>query len=362
MSKKKIPGILSLIGLSMLAFSSCDKDESKPAKPVVIITEVGSHDAPEGKVTAGTKLHLEAEIIAEGLIARIDVEIHQEEDGNFEIEESYTDGKYIDVKNADFHEHIDIPADAPEGEYHLHLTVTDKTGQTTTAESELIIETPPVNISIESLTFGAGHDFPDNRIGYIDTAPVIEAVSINAENGIERIFAELHSEGETTAFELDTTYSYNGETELTDFHKHVSIPGNTPPGDYHLHFRVYDKTGKSLEKSLDVEIKETGIAISDLEIGDENEASASNIHAEFKVTTTSPLKSIRTRIYKAESPSVYLYNNTFTDEFTSNDMKEYTFHKHLAAPDATAGDYIIEFRINDNRGAYKDIKDKLIIK
>jgi uncharacterized membrane protein len=139
MKKNVNSAILFLTSLSMLALSSCEKDETIPAKPVITITEVGSHDAPESKVKAGDELHLEAEIVAEGSIARIDVEIHQEEGGGFEIEKSYTD-KYVGVKNVVFHEHIDIPTEAPAGEYHLHLTVTDKEGQSATAEAELTIE------------------------------------------------------------------------------------------------------------------------------------------------------------------------------------------------------------------------------
>jgi hypothetical protein len=84
----------------------------------------------------GDDMHLEADILAEGLISRIDVEIHQE-DGSFEIEKTYTEGKYIGVKNVEFHEHIDIPADAPLGEYHLHFTVTDREGQTSQAEAHI---------------------------------------------------------------------------------------------------------------------------------------------------------------------------------------------------------------------------------
>jgi hypothetical protein len=140
MIKKFIFGTMFLTGLSLLALTSCEKDETKetPAKPTVKITEVGSHDAPDGKVAAGDDLHLEAEIIAEGIIAEITVEIHQEEGGDFEIEQKFAAGsKYSGLKNADFHEHIDIPADAPVGEYHLHLTVTDREGQTATAEAEL---------------------------------------------------------------------------------------------------------------------------------------------------------------------------------------------------------------------------------
>ena len=47
------------------------------------------------------------------------------------------DGKYIGVRNTEFHEHINIPENAPLGEYHLHFVVTDNRGQQTIAESHI---------------------------------------------------------------------------------------------------------------------------------------------------------------------------------------------------------------------------------
>lgn len=134
--------ILTIAAVAALAFLSvsCKKDNA-PAKPVVTFTEVG-HDNSKHAMR-GDDIHLEADIVAEGLIKRIDVEIHKE-NGGFEIEKSYTEGKYIGVKNTEFHEHIDIPSDAPLGEYHLHFTVTDQQGQTTTAEAHIeVIEFDP---------------------------------------------------------------------------------------------------------------------------------------------------------------------------------------------------------------------------
>lgn len=127
--------ITLLFAALAFTFVSCNKDNSA-AKPTVNLTEVG-HDN-EKYAMRGDDLHLEADIVAEGLIKRIDVEIHQE-DGSFEIEEAYTTGKYIGVKNTTFHEHIDIPETAPLGEYHLHFTVTDQQGQTVTAETHIEI-------------------------------------------------------------------------------------------------------------------------------------------------------------------------------------------------------------------------------
>ena len=129
--------MMALITMVTLSFTSCDKDDDDvlPAKPSITLTEVG-HD--NGKhAHPGHDLHLEADLLAEGLIQRIDIEIHQEGGANKIVEQSYTTGKYIGVRNAEFHEHIDIPANAPLGEYHLHFTVTDKHGQQTTVEDHI---------------------------------------------------------------------------------------------------------------------------------------------------------------------------------------------------------------------------------
>lgn len=352
-------GVILLLSLCLGFFSSCDDDDDdKVAKPLINLHEVGSDDSKT--VMAGTDLHLDAEITADGIIKNIAIEIHQEEGGSFKIEKSYSGDKYA-VRNVHFHEHLDIPAEAPAGSYHLHLTVTDQLGQTAVAESELKIEAAPANIKIEGLIFGAGHDFPDNKIGYIGTAPVVEVALIEAESGVDKIYVELHGEGGDTPFELDTTFVMAGETKLEGFHKHISIPEDAPAGDYHLHLKVFDKNGKTLEKALHVELKEAGIEVSDLEIGHDNIASADNIHTEFKVVAADPLTSIRVRVYQADAPTVYFVNETLTDDFASGSVKEYTYHKHLKAMDATPGEYLVNIRINDSKGASKTIIQKITL-
>jgi uncharacterized membrane protein len=349
--------IISLMAAMAIAFSGCS-DENETEKPVISQLIIGIENNHQAYI--GSDLHVEAEIVAAGKIATVTVEIHSEGGSGDEIEAKYTD--YEGQNNATFHKHIEIPDDTRAGEYHFHLTVTDMEGNSTTVEEDVDIEAAPVNITIENLTFGSGHDTPGNNIGYIGTAPMIEAASITAEKGIDKVVVEMHSEN-ATEFEFDTLYAYAGETEITAFHKHINIPEDAPAGDYHVHFNVYDQSGGHLEKSIEVEIKETGIAVTDIEIGDNNSANASNIHTEFKVTAADPLKSIRLRIYKAETPTVYVFNETYTDDFAAGEVKSYTFHKHLNASSATpaAGNYVIEIRITDSKGAYKTIKDVLNI-
>jgi hypothetical protein len=129
--------LMALIAVFSTVLTSCgdDDDDKLPAKPVVTLTEVGHNNLHFAH--PGHDLHLEATIVAEGLIKSIDIEIHGEGDNKYEIKKSYTEGKYIGVRNTDFHEHIDISADIPNSDYHLHFTVTDMKGQQTTAESHI---------------------------------------------------------------------------------------------------------------------------------------------------------------------------------------------------------------------------------
>ncbi|WP_262246209.1 DUF4625 domain-containing protein [Parapedobacter soli] len=126
-----------LLGFTFFSWAACDKGGTPTVdKPLIESLEVG-HDN-DGIAHPGSDLHLDAAILAPGVIARITLSIHPEGETGWTFERVYTEG-YEGLKNADFHEHIDIPADAAEGEYHLHLTVVDKAGNTAETESHLDI-------------------------------------------------------------------------------------------------------------------------------------------------------------------------------------------------------------------------------
>jgi len=134
---------LASFALTIAALLSCSKDnEPKPEPPTIEWHEVGSGNSKTGY--PGDDLHLDAEIIAPGGIARITLEIHSDAPGGWSFEQVYT-GDYVGKKNAEFHRHIDIPSDAPLGDYHLHLSVTDQAGQTVEAEAELQLVEAPAN-------------------------------------------------------------------------------------------------------------------------------------------------------------------------------------------------------------------------
>lgn len=126
---------LALIFGSIALFTACSDDDPIPA-PTISNLEVG--DSNNRKATIGGELHLDAEIIAEGKIDKIKVDLHPESVSGDDIEAEYTG--YAGQKNADFHEDLAIPATAPAGEYHLDITVIDQEGNSTSAEADVIIE------------------------------------------------------------------------------------------------------------------------------------------------------------------------------------------------------------------------------
>lgn len=133
-----------------LFFTSCEKDDETNPKPVITLTELGYENSKIGY--AGTDLHIEAEIVAEGKIDKVTIEIHPEgeheeksssialHEGEWEVDSTFTE--FSGLKNTTFHKHIDIPVNAEVGHYHFHFIVTDMDGQQTTVEEELEIQQP----------------------------------------------------------------------------------------------------------------------------------------------------------------------------------------------------------------------------
>ena len=75
--------MLALLCVVSLGFTSCgddDDDDELPAMPVVTLTEVGHDNSKHAH--PGHDLHLEADVVAEGLIKSINIEIHQENGDN----------------------------------------------------------------------------------------------------------------------------------------------------------------------------------------------------------------------------------------------------------------------------------------
>ncbi|MCB0629984.1 MAG: DUF4625 domain-containing protein [Saprospiraceae bacterium] len=145
-----------------LFITSCEKDEVTTPKPEIDNFELGIGNSHIAYV--GSDLHIEVEVVAEGTISTIEVEIHKEDgSGGWEYNNVYTE--FSGLLNTTFHKHVDIPADAETGDYHFHFIVTDMAGRQTEVEEELEIavleddEAPSITISTspeDGQTFAAG--------------------------------------------------------------------------------------------------------------------------------------------------------------------------------------------------------------
>lgn len=245
--KQRILLAASLL-LSTITFvvSSCDSDgeQSGVAKPVVALAEVGSGNGKS--VVAGKDLHLESELEAEGLIGRIDLSIASADGTNAVLAASWTDGKYIGVRNATFHEHVDIPANTAAGDYELTLAVTDQKGQSTAVTSELKITVPADGAPKVALA-EVGKD--DGKTAAAGEELHLEA-DITAPLKIAGIEVELHNSDAGYEFTSIFTGKYLGETSV-HFHEHIEVPADAPAGEYHLHFTVTDAEGNATTEEVE---------------------------------------------------------------------------------------------------------------
>jgi len=137
----KFKSIMFFLAMGIVvSFTSCDDDEPEAAAlPKITLKELGESDSK--KATIGDELHIEADVVAAGRIAKIEVELHSEDDPSMEVEEEFEDG-FEGLLNVEFHEHIEIPSTFAAGEYHFHLKVVDQLGQTAEVDADVIVELP----------------------------------------------------------------------------------------------------------------------------------------------------------------------------------------------------------------------------
>ena len=142
----KTRNIFVILTLTLGLFITACQDTPRPA---VTLLELGYENS--GIAYAGSDLHMELEIVAEGTIETVQVTIHHEgehaksassvqDEDEWEVDTTYT--KFSGLKNTTFHEHIDVPVHAEIGDYHFHLIVTDMEGRQSSVEEELEIQHP----------------------------------------------------------------------------------------------------------------------------------------------------------------------------------------------------------------------------
>lgn len=130
--------LLILISTSLLACGN--KNTVSSDKPSIIIHEVGLNNS--SIAYPASNLHLDAGILALGILEEIQIQIsHKTDKSGWTIEQSYRD--YQGQKDVGFHRHIRIPRDAPLGAYTLVFIVRDAQGQKTACSINFEIRPDP---------------------------------------------------------------------------------------------------------------------------------------------------------------------------------------------------------------------------
>ncbi|WP_437917979.1 DUF4625 domain-containing protein [Sphingobacterium sp. LRF_L2] len=131
---------LNLFALFLFSCSNSNED-LLPAAPTVALVHLGTHDSPDDKIVLiGEAIHLEADIVASGLVAKIELEAYQTSGyGTYSFKKEYT-GDYVGQKEVTYHDHPELSDDAPIGEYRLIIKVTDQKGQVGKVESDFTVK------------------------------------------------------------------------------------------------------------------------------------------------------------------------------------------------------------------------------
>ena len=211
-------------------FTACKKDKITSA-PTISDLEVG-HDNNK-TAFPGTDIHIEAELLAEATIASVKLEIQPVSGIGWKFVEEYKDG-FVGQKNAEFHKHIDVPADAALGKYLIRLSVTDQQGQITKIESDLEIKFDPTLPTATDFEVGlnaAGNDLHTEA-------------NIKAINKIAKITVEISGNN----YKKEVVYTDAAMVGATtyNFHKHLNV-SDVPKGHFHVHLKIVDQANKENE-------------------------------------------------------------------------------------------------------------------
>ena len=251
MNKLKHALLIPILGLALF---SCQEDPELAA-PVIsrFMFGEGSTHGTDATAYRGSDLHLEAEIMADAMVSSIILTIHGHDlevgDGEeeWDFSRTYTDSKYL-VRNPSFHEHVDIPANAPTGEYHLTLEVIDEAGNRSEVEGHLEVLSPIAVSGFEmDEDVARGDDF---HVEFM----------INAIHGIHQITVDVHAHGLTPGdgevewdFEQVYEEGYHGMSEV-EFHEHIDVPATAPAGEYHVMFIIEDEEGNLHEFDSHIDV------------------------------------------------------------------------------------------------------------
>lgn len=332
---------LFLLPAFILALQSCRDDDNESAGNINIeIKELGHHDTHGGGVIhAGEELHLDAEITTTNKIDKINVSIAKKSNTKIQIvNEDFAD--YKGQLSADFHKHIDIPANTPAGDYVVIITVTDLKGITKTETADLKIEAEEKNNIIVELDEVGYHDTKGGNIINAGASLHLDG-QVSSPDKIENVTISIQGKNATTPA-ITQDFSYYKDKLAATFHEHITIPTDFAIGDYIVTLTVKDKAGKtkSIQKDLKVESRLFDFTINNLgEHGHGHIGEAFNLNIGVKANKKA-IKRIRVGILHPEITTHRVVVN-----FTKYDgQTNATFNENIDIPTTfPAGKYNVIF-------------------
>lgn len=241
--KKVTVAFALMLGVTSIILSACSKDDDPknlPAAPVITLQQVGEED--NGIAVAGTDLHTEGDILAEGKVKAFTIEAF-DKDGKsvgkktFSDPSKDTDKQYVGVKNPHFHEHLDIAGTAAIGDGEAVFTVTDESDQTVSVKRAIHITAKIAEVT--NLLVAGGKN--TGKVGQ----PISVTAHIEMLGGakIDEIEVEFHNEAADAEYPVSYT-AYAGKA-TADFNENYILPADAPAGEYHVHFTITDDKGNS---------------------------------------------------------------------------------------------------------------------
>lgn len=249
---------LALFILAGITLSSCSDDDNElivEEAPLISNFEFGQGSTHgDGHVAyTGSDIHMEADIVADAGVRSIAVEIHAhdlevgDDEEEWDFEQIWDDAEYHAI-NPTFHEHIEVPANAPAGEYHITLTVTDVKGNSTEVEGHIDVM-KPVSVSAISIddSVKRGDDFHAE-------------FEIDAVHGVHHVIVDIHAHGLAVGegeaewhFDQEFEEGLHGKTSV-EFHEHIDVPATAPVGEYHMLITIEDEEGNTTKINTHIDV------------------------------------------------------------------------------------------------------------
>lgn len=240
MKNKFFLGVIALLSMFTLSLTSCDKDDDVDVANVTFANvEIGHDNSKKG--VAGKGFHIECNITSTTKIKSIEVDIKQK-DGAASAHQLWTDAKYTNVLETNFHEHMHFADNLPSGVYHFTLTVTDLNNAKKSIETDITID----GINAEAPVIKLEMPNDNSKTGAAGSKLMIKA-QITVKNPVKEIEAEFHGADE---YPVDIE-GYEGKTGTFDLMETITIPAECPAGEYHLHFTVTDSKGISNTEEIE---------------------------------------------------------------------------------------------------------------